>query len=64
MFAVLIFFCISILLKDEKPEKITLTKLRPPVEHPWRKLADLERLLCFSAAKMTETAYTSTSTVC
>lgn len=55
--------CISVSLTDEKPEKIILMKLRPTVEHPWRRLADLERLLCFSAAKMTETAYTSTSTV-
>ena len=50
-------------LKGEKPDKVFVTTLRPSIDHPWRKLADFERLLCFSAAKMTNVTYTSTSTV-
>ena len=49
--------------KGEKFDKIDVTKLRPSVDHPWSKLADFERLLCFSAAKLTRKTYTSTSAV-
>ena len=37
---------------DLKPEGFPLTQLREKEGEPWRKVMDLERVLCFSSAKI------------
>ena len=37
--------------------KVDLLTLREPCEHPWRRLLDYERLLCYHSAKLNQEAY-------
>jgi len=45
------------LSSDVSQEKINVEMLRVTATHPWRGLADLERLLCLAAAKSAEFSY-------
>ena len=50
-------------LSDYKPEAIPLGKLREVEGVCWRDIMDMERLFCFSAAKINETVYLGTMMV-
>ena len=44
-------------LSDEKPEVVPVSKLRVAEEVCWRKMLDLERTLCWSAAKTNQALF-------
>ena len=46
------------LLTDYKAEDVPLSKLRTEEGECWRKVMDLERTLCFAAAKINRIIYT------
>ena len=58
-----VLFSLS-LSPDIKPEQVALGRLREAEDVCWRLVMDLERVLCYSAAKINQTVYMGHMMVC